>query len=428
MSTYSTEYKTISRGRQRAYLPGREPQVTGKSNKTPQSASRWVLTDYPTLNTSPPVAIPPPTPIYGGTISSQVKKTKIYFCLEGWDIYVYGALNPQPNVYGQWLFDEHEGSMLVGGVDYYITKRDTFLRVNVGTTVVIYAIYDNWFPFVSEYEYFETYRVDKAQIDTEQPNYLSLLNGYSLDVRQKQNTVIGLIPNQTFEFRYQFYRQNKLEQLPLKSIDWINKTVNVVSEIAFNIDITDIVLGTFVCNDAYIENQILAISIDNYYPLKYLFQSFLDELFAYWRSLIHDDPALPMINLSDYTYVTETIVNKKVLTMGANVACWLTGSILPSDKNYDVNDPFFATPLSVQQLIQSRHFNIQPDNIGRGTIVADSQRTIDMLTIVTAIKQKVDSLVNSDLSTVAKADKLTEIKLELDVIGGDVSVIKNEII
>jgi hypothetical protein len=439
MSTYSAKYTTVSRGRQRAYQT--DPQPFRESYRRPDGIEKWIVTEYPYYNPSP-INIPPPTPIYGGVITQVAKKVKTYYFYEAYLIFIYGVMIPQPNVYGEYIFTEYEGSVLVAGTAYDRNINNSIRVDPDSTTVVVYDIYESLYSFISEYEYFETYVENKSQIDALPPNYLSLLDGYPKDTRVKSNLISGLTPSRSFNFRYQFYRQNRLEQLPVKSIDWITYDIDVIDGIPFSIDITDIVLGTFFCNDSSIENQIIGISLPNSYPLRYLFQSFLDELFIYWNSLVSNSP-LPMIDLSDNrsSYTVQTVTDKKILTMAANNDKWFVGGRGGADKNYSLAEPFFDSSPSAALLATQRHFQVQLDN-SLGSIVADSQRTIDMLTMVSqnkaslaalkitidAIKTKVDSLTATDISALATSSGLAIVKDELDLVQESLELLKVEIL
>jgi hypothetical protein len=209
------------------------------------------------------------------------------------------------------------------------------------------------------------------------PNYYSLLSGYDQDSRTIPGSITFNSPITGF-IALGYWREN-IEPIPgLRSVFWreVVGAGKVGKPITF--DIEGCMLGTLKVFDnpeqigskPLIESAIQgATSGVGRYPYKYLFQSFLPELFTAWNSLyalINDNPYNAII-------YSET---KALHCIGANNDHWSNRPVPTADINYDPTHPMYVVDNGRSY---NWHLSNQATNAttGIGDLLVDSIRVIE---------------------------------------------------
>ena len=210
------------------------------------------------------------------------------------------------------------------------------------------------------------------------PNYSDLITGYARDTR-KIPTKLTITSAIDLAVTVKHYRNNPYEDVPkLKSIDWVNKTINLKAGIPADYDCTGITLGTL----QFTALVSTTLTIVNYvsngipYPLSALLNNIsnLDALFAYWLSLCTANVGVGRQLATPLASLSLSQIKLKVLAASNNY--WNNNSLpFSSDRGAELNHPFF-TP--VESKIYEQHLEPQIDSKGIGSLVMDSIRTIEI--------------------------------------------------
>jgi hypothetical protein len=152
-------------------------------------------------------------------------------------------------------------------------------------------------------QYIQNYPV--ALYPSNQANYLNLITGLNLDQRIMPDQVTFIAPF-TGKISYSFYRKNIYETHPKvdHSLDYVHRSLSVVKNKSYKLELNNIVLGTLLADDPAITDLILNYTKANQYPAKYLFSQNIPELITYWNTLF--PPIAPIDHSRDASNYTLT--------------------------------------------------------------------------------------------------------------------------
>jgi hypothetical protein len=179
------------------------------------------------------------------------------------------------------------------------------------------------------------------------PNYRSLVNGYSLDIRKLPKSKI-IIPTKTQKVKFGYYRESTVD--PLQAIEWMQYELDLQKSKPLMLPIINPVLGTSYCSDQNIKSQIINLKTDSgSYPYAYLFEENLPAIFGDWNSLYQselsksvDTPDLGSgVTVDGIIYYYHEEKDRTLRAIGGNNDIWNNRPIGTEDINIELSHPLW---------------------------------------------------------------------------------------
>jgi hypothetical protein len=274
------------------------------------------------------------------------------------------------------------------------------IRVNLGVDSIIYEYIEiARFPSRAKYYQFQTVSSGLGSID--KPNYMALVNGYSLDNRLFPEDYPVIIPTKTETVKIRYYHRNDLESIPeLKSIDWLIYDCNLVEGVPYKLPLKDCVLGTLKCDSSDLITALLSVTNSiGRYPYSSLLETDIPVLFAAWTALYAAYISTPVTPPSvTFSVITNTSTTTRqelapiLHVLGANNNAWNNRDVPTDDLNFDISHPMFAVD---NPRAFTWHVATQIDG-SFGTLVMDSPRLIEIHAALDAAKFAYNTLEPAD--------------------------------
>lgn len=286
--------------------------------------------------------------------------------------------------------DQYYGSDPFGSNNYYTTFNNSG---GYGTVTNFYGKEANSRRIVVWCR--KRYLVTAVSIaDPVKPNYISLLSGYYLDPRIIPDlpTIISPI---TASIEIFYYRENILETIGCRTIDWLRYKIDVIAGESYQLPIEKIVLGTLYCSHQSILDAITSVPTPaNCYSYSSYLPENIDSLFIDWFDLYNSNIPAQSIPTNAVNAIVVTESNRILHVLGATNNRWNNRPVATNNFNFDSSHPLFS--INNQRAYD---WHIKPQSDGSyGDLVMDSPRIIELHSALNASSYLIeDSTVNPQL-------------------------------